>query len=68
MVSTQAQNACHPSQIGVRGSLRFADKSLVQSRQIEAMAQVHRLLHAHAPACPELVERAASDPAQMALF
>lgn len=44
----------------VRGSLRFADKAAVQSRQIEAMAQVHRFLRANAPA--------PSDPNQMALF
>lgn len=44
----------------VCGVLRFAEKAQVQSRQIEAMAQVHRMLHSRPPP--------PSDPAQMALF
>jgi hypothetical protein len=42
------------------GSLRFAEKATVQSRQIAALASVHRLLHTKIPS-PE-------DPAQMPLF
>jgi hypothetical protein len=44
----------------VLGSLRFAEKSSAHSRQIEALAQAHRLLRAHAPP--------PSDPNQMPLF
>jgi hypothetical protein len=44
----------------VCGSLRFAERALVQSRQIDAMAQVHRFLRATAPA--------PSDPNQTTLF
>ena len=43
----------------VLGSLRFAEKAAVQSRQIAALASVHRLLRTRIP--PE-------DPAQMPLF
>ncbi len=44
----------------VCGSLRFAEKASLQSRQIETLAAVHRLLRAQAPAT--------SDPRQMGLF
>lgn len=44
----------------VVGSLRLAEKTVAQSRQIAALAQVHRCLRANAPA--------PSDPNQMALF
>ena len=44
----------------VVGSLRFADKAQAHSRQIEAIAQVHRFLRAQAPP--------PSDPNQLALF
>lgn len=41
-------------------SLRFADKAVVQARQIEALAQAHRFLRTKPPA--------PSDPNQLALF
>jgi hypothetical protein len=44
----------------VCGSLRFAETASLQSRQIEALASVHRMLRAQAPAPP--------DPHQMGLF
>ena len=43
----------------VIGSLRFAEKAQVQSRQIAALASVHRLLRTRIP--PD-------DPKQMPLF
>ena len=50
----------HGHVAAVLGSLRFAEKSSAHSRQIETLAQAHRLLRANAPP--------PSDPNQMPLF
>ena len=47
---------------GLCGSLRFAEKASAQSRQIAALATVHRFLRAARPA------PSPSDPAQLPLF